>query len=65
MTLPTPHSSALETPAKLDVEVFSDFICPWCYIGHRRLMLARHALGEELDAGTVEAGAPRRRRVSL
>jgi predicted DsbA family dithiol-disulfide isomerase len=34
-------------PAKLSVEVFSDFICPWCYIGHRRFMLARQALGGE------------------
>jgi predicted DsbA family dithiol-disulfide isomerase len=89
--------STLHTPAKLSIEVFSDFICPWCYIGHRRLMLARQALGgepavevhwrpfelnpempvdgrdrrpyrsakfgsweksQELDAGTVEEGAP-------
>jgi predicted DsbA family dithiol-disulfide isomerase len=81
----------------LELEVFSDFICPWCYIAHRRLAAARQALaGElalsvvwrpyelnpdmpeagrdrkeyrtakfgswkrsaELDAGTVEAGAP-------
>jgi predicted DsbA family dithiol-disulfide isomerase len=37
-----------ETPTKLSLEVFSDFICPWCYIGHRRLRLAREALGGEL-----------------
>lgn len=81
----------------LELEVFSDFICPWCYVAHRRLAAARQSLaGElvlnvvwrpyelnpdmseagrdrheyrsakfgswkrsaELDAGTVEAGAP-------
>jgi predicted DsbA family dithiol-disulfide isomerase len=79
----------------LNLEVFSDFICPWCYVAHRRLAAARRALAgevdvlwrpyelnpdmpqaghdrreyrsakfgswersQELDAGTVKAGAP-------
>lgn len=81
----------------MNLEVFSDFICPWCYIAHGRLSAARRALAgevavnvlwrtyelnpgmpeaghdrgeyrsakfgswkrsQELDAGTIEAGAP-------
>ena len=29
----------------LDVEVFSDVICPWCYVGKRRLERALAAAG--------------------
>lgn len=25
----------------MSVEVFSDFVCPWCYIGHARIMAAQ------------------------
>lgn len=39
---------AAHGPLSLDVEVFSDFICPWCYIAHRRLDVARQALAGEL-----------------
>lgn len=53
------------------MEVFSDFICPWCYIGHRRLTVACRALGEEpgldvqwrpfeLNPGMPAAGVDRR-----
>jgi predicted DsbA family dithiol-disulfide isomerase len=32
---------------KFRIEVFSDVICPWCYVGQRRLEKALNALGEE------------------
>ncbi|MDD7973035.1 DsbA family oxidoreductase [Roseinatronobacter alkalisoli] len=28
----------------MSIEVYSDFVCPWCYIGHRRLQNALAAL---------------------
>lgn len=28
----------------MSIEVYSDFVCPWCYIGHRKLEKARAAL---------------------
>jgi len=31
-------------PAALEIEVFSDVVCPWCYIGKRRLEEALHRL---------------------
>jgi predicted DsbA family dithiol-disulfide isomerase len=34
---------------KLRIEVVSDVICPWCYIGKRRLEKALGALGGELE----------------
>jgi predicted DsbA family dithiol-disulfide isomerase len=34
---------------KVTVDVFSDVICPWCYIGKRRLELALDLLGRETD----------------
>jgi predicted DsbA family dithiol-disulfide isomerase len=34
---------------KLIIEVFSDVICPWCYIGKRRLEKARERLGARHD----------------
>jgi predicted DsbA family dithiol-disulfide isomerase len=34
---------------KLTVEVASDVICPWCYIGKRRLEKALASVGGELD----------------
>ena len=40
--------SSSKSPTHLGLEVFSDFICPWCYVGHRRLMLAREALEGEI-----------------
>jgi predicted DsbA family dithiol-disulfide isomerase len=32
---------------KLTIEVFSDVICPWCFIGKRRLEKALRSLGKE------------------
>ena len=34
---------------KLTVEIASDVICPWCYIGKRRLEKALASVGSELD----------------
>lgn len=34
---------------KLDVQVFSDYTCPWCYIGHARLERLRRGLRGEVD----------------
>jgi len=34
-------------PTRLDIEVISDVICPWCYVGKRRLEKAIHLLGPE------------------
>jgi len=36
----------------LVLDVFSDVICPWCYLGHRRLDEAIGRLGD--DAGAIE-----------
>jgi len=33
------------------IEIWSDVVCPWCYIGKRRL---ERALGEFEHAGDVE-----------
>ncbi len=35
----------------MKIEIWSDVVCPWCYIGKRRL---EHALGEFEHAGEVE-----------
>ena len=34
---------------KVTIEVFSDVICPWCYIGKRRLEMALDLLGGETN----------------
>jgi predicted DsbA family dithiol-disulfide isomerase len=36
------------------IEVFSDLVCPWCYIGKRRFDAALRALGQEPDAPATE-----------
>jgi predicted DsbA family dithiol-disulfide isomerase len=36
----------------LTLDVFSDVICPWCYLGHRRLEAAMQRLGN--DAADIE-----------
>src|SRR5262249_28657201 len=66
----TPPSSR-EKRMSLQVEVFSDVICPWCYIGKHRLEKALRLLGTEapaevvwrpfeLNPGMPGAGIPRR-----
>jgi predicted DsbA family dithiol-disulfide isomerase len=34
---------------KIKVVVVSDVVCPWCYIGKRRLDKAIHSLGDQFD----------------
>ncbi|MDH5725030.1 MAG: DsbA family oxidoreductase, partial [Nitrospira sp.] len=36
------------TDQSLQIEVYSDVVCPWCYVGKRRLERALHQIG---DAG--------------
>lgn len=36
---------------RIEIDVYSDFVCPWCFIGSRRLQAATEAFGE-LDVVT-------------
>ena len=38
---------------QLDIQVFSDPICPWCYIGHSNLMTAIDSYPRQLDAVNI------------
>jgi len=38
----------------VQIEVVSDVVCPWCFIGKRRLEAALHALRESADAPPVD-----------
>jgi predicted DsbA family dithiol-disulfide isomerase len=40
-------------PSPLTVEIVSDVICPWCYIGKRRFEKARALLAGEVDLQVV------------
>ena len=37
----------------VEVEIWSDVICPWCYIGKRRFEAAIAELGDEIDVDIV------------
>jgi predicted DsbA family dithiol-disulfide isomerase len=37
-------------PQSLAIDLFSDIVCPWCFIGSRRLEQALAALGGKLEA---------------
>ena len=39
--------------AAIRIEVYSDVICPWCYVGKRRLEQALHEMGETVRAHVV------------
>jgi predicted DsbA family dithiol-disulfide isomerase len=39
----------------LRIDVISDVVCPWCFIGKRRLDRALQLLGQDQDAEPVEA----------
>jgi predicted DsbA family dithiol-disulfide isomerase len=41
------------TRPRIDVEVWSDVVCPWCYIGKRRFEQAVAAVGDEFDVRVV------------
>ena len=34
----------------LEIDIISDVVCPWCYLGQRRLGLALESLGAEIKA---------------
>lgn len=52
------------TGVKISVDVWSDFACPWCYVGKRRFEAARASFAGDVDlrwrAFELSAGAPRR-----
>ena len=41
------------TKVRLDVEIWSDVVCPWCYIGKRRFERALATVADELDVRVV------------
>jgi predicted DsbA family dithiol-disulfide isomerase len=45
----------LEQIMALRIDVISDVVCPWCFIGKRRLDRALQLLGQDQDAEPVEA----------
>lgn len=38
---------------KITVEVWSDFVCPWCWIAKKRLEQAIDALGDQVEVEIV------------
>jgi predicted DsbA family dithiol-disulfide isomerase len=46
-------SAAADRHAHLAIDVVSDVICPWCYIGKRRLEKALALLGHPADVRVV------------
>ncbi len=63
MTTPTSDPAGTESGARLEVEVWSDLVCPWCYLGRARFESALSAFPHrdnvevthrsfELDPGT-------------
>lgn len=52
MTTDTDPSAAVDARPdrlRIDVEVWSDVVCPWCYIGKRRFERAVGRVADELD----------------
>jgi predicted DsbA family dithiol-disulfide isomerase len=37
------------TKPKINIDIISDVVCPWCYIGKRRIEKAMHALADKYD----------------
>jgi predicted DsbA family dithiol-disulfide isomerase len=52
-TLPAGPGTPAGTTATLALEVVSDAICPWCWIGKRRLERALSSLGDQLSVDIV------------
>src|SRR3954464_2440693 len=55
----------MESPAPLQIDLFADVVCPWCYLGHQRLERVLESLGQParvthrpfmLDPNTPPAG---------
>jgi predicted DsbA family dithiol-disulfide isomerase len=42
-----------EVRPRVDVEIWSDVVCPWCYIGKRRFEAAIAELSDEIDVNIV------------
>lgn len=53
----------------MKIEVWSDIVCPWCYIGKRRLEAALDGLDEEVEihwrSFELDPGAPKEPRADL
>ena len=41
------------TEQKLQIEVYSDVICPWCYVGKRRLERALQRVGDRVNVKVI------------
>lgn len=54
MTTFSPGSAAQTAP--LTIDVWSDIVCPWCYIGKRRLESAIEQVTEQISDRGVEVG---------
>ncbi len=50
-TLNETKSEKIETTKKMKIEIWSDIVCPWCYIGKKRL---ENALSKFEDAAYIE-----------
>ena len=37
----------------INIEIYSDLICPWCYIGKRRMQAGLQLLGTEISPKIV------------
>lgn len=56
------HRTAAGVDASVRIDIWSDVICPWCYLGSRRLSAALDRFGGEVDvrwhAFELDPGAP-------
>ncbi|MBM4220356.1 MAG: hypothetical protein FJ170_00235 [Gammaproteobacteria bacterium] len=34
------YTAAVQSPGQIQIQIVSDFVCPWCYVGKRRLEAA-------------------------
>ena len=48
-----PSTEVQPQKLRLDVEIWSDVVCPWCYIGKRRFERALADVADELDVHVV------------
>ena len=44
---------------RLEIEVYSDFVCPWCFIGSRGLEAALQSVGETQILALVASSVQR------
>ena len=45
IALPAAYASAMANPVTVQIDIFSDVICPWCFIGKKRLEMAAEMHG--------------------